>query len=221
MTRDELSEKIITAIGCAHSHGSVGENGLMSEFYKKKANEIVIEILAENDRLNAELKEYEKLLELQRTRTVEADKRFMTAKNVEYFPDLGELLAWLMGENDRLTELQKHTEKRNSELYKELEETQCERNVALSAYDDLTELHRMHTPDEVPPIFDDGREFSYNVLLETVNGDYYQAAYSLNEKRFYNVSGNKETRMFYNPFRKAHVKGWYFLPGSEVPNGQK
>jgi hypothetical protein len=45
--------------------------------------------------------EFEKLLAMQRKRTVEADKRFREANEVDYWPDLGHLVGWLMEQVDR------------------------------------------------------------------------------------------------------------------------
>lgn len=44
----------------------------------------------------ARIAELEQLISLQHTRTVEADKRYQAAKGVDYLPDLGELVDWLM-----------------------------------------------------------------------------------------------------------------------------
>ena len=47
------------------------------------------------------MEEMDQLFNLQHKRTVEADKRFREANKVEYFPDLGQLIEWLMDQIDR------------------------------------------------------------------------------------------------------------------------
>jgi hypothetical protein len=62
------------------------------------------ELAAHHDRvveMQAELDEYHQLMDLQHRRTVEADKRFQAANQVEYFPDLGQLVEWLMTQTDK------------------------------------------------------------------------------------------------------------------------
>jgi hypothetical protein len=45
--------------------------------------------------------ELEQLIEMQHRRTVEADKRYQAANKVDYLPDLGDLVRWLMEQADK------------------------------------------------------------------------------------------------------------------------
>lgn len=57
-----------------------------------------LKLKAENATLKAEIKEYNSLIELQRKRTVDASRLWQGAHGKSEFPDLGELIEWLMKE---------------------------------------------------------------------------------------------------------------------------
>jgi uncharacterized protein YaaN involved in tellurite resistance len=146
---------------------------------------------------------------------------------------------WLLDEIDRRDADNLELSRKNDELrveydlcYEKLEEMTAELAQTIEAKDRdaivllglyeknkrLTELTRMHTPDEIPPIDDEEGRFTVNVLLETLDGNYFQVAYSIHDKRWYLTSGFSHTRMFHEKIRNDYVKGWYYLYGYEVDN---
>lgn len=53
------------------------------------------------DKLRKQIDENDQLFKLQHKRVREADKRFQVANQVDYFPDLGQLVQWLMIQADK------------------------------------------------------------------------------------------------------------------------
>jgi len=144
-----------------------------------RINDMAAEILRAHD----ELDENQQLYDLQHTRTVEADKLFQAANGVDYFPDLGQLVEWLMARYDKLrAELATMTADRDSEA-RWAEQYHAELDILKAASAWIPVGERL--PDS--PMSDD-----YLVILE--NGMLRQAIFwPEKSKRYWTWKGERFT----------------------------
>jgi hypothetical protein len=76
--------------------------GMPDEFSLLQVPYILRTMRAELAAMTADRDEMQQLFDLQHTRTVKADRLFQEANGVDYFPDLGNLIDWLITRYEKL-----------------------------------------------------------------------------------------------------------------------